>query len=93
MDAFYRYFQKLNPHPKIIKTHDHLTLSQTNDAYNMTLIASDFLANDDTIFVVLPNLYLAQVYYDGLSLLLEQSDVLFYPSDEVLTSLLGFDLN
>ena len=89
MDAFYRYFQKLNPHPTIIKTYDHLTLSQTNDAYNMTLIASDFLANDDTIFVVLPNLYLAQVYYDGLSLLLEQSDVLFYPSDEVLTSLLA----
>ncbi len=89
MKPFLKYFKGLYPHEKILSEKHDLVLNQTNDAYNMTLIASDFLANDDTIYVVLPNLYLAQLYYDGLSLLLEDNDVLFYPSDEILTSLLA----
>lgn len=89
MYPFYTYFNKLYPHNKILNEKNNLVLSQTNDSYNMTLIASDFLSHDDTVYVVLPNLYLAQLYYDGLSLIVGNNDVLFYPSDEILTSLLA----
>ncbi|MDY0210297.1 MAG: transcription-repair coupling factor [Acholeplasma sp.] len=89
MKPFLKYFKALYPHETILNKKDNLVLNQTNDPYNMTLIASDFLNSEDTIFVVLPNLYMAQLYYDGLSLLLEDNDVLFYPSDEILTSLLA----
>ena len=89
MKAFLQYFKNLIPNKEIIQTHKDLVINQTNDPYNMTLIACDYLENNHTVFVVLPNLYMAQQYYDGLSNLLTNDDVLFYPSDEVLTSLLA----
>ena len=89
MKAFLNYFKNLIPNQTILQTNKDLVINQTNDPYNMTLIAADFLENNHSIFVVLPNLYMAQQYYDGLSNLLSNEDVLFYPSDEVLTSLLA----
>lgn len=89
MKAFLQYFKQLIPNKQIIQTAKDLVINQTNDHYNMTLIACDFIENNHSIFVVLPNLYMAQQYYDGLSNLLSNEDVLFYPSDEVLTSLLA----
>ena len=49
---------------KIINS-DSLKISATNDEFNMMLVAADFYANDKSVFVVLPNLYQAQKYYDG----------------------------
>lgn len=89
MKTFFNYFKQLIPNPEIIKASRDLVINQTNNPYNMTLIACDYLENNHSIFVVLPNLYMAQQYYDGLSNLLSNEAVLFYPSDEVLTSLLA----
>lgn len=61
----------------------------SNDSMNSYLIASDFIINHQTIVVTLPNLYEAQKYYDVLSQLLDAEDVLFYPADQVLTTIMA----
>ena len=48
-------------------------------------LALDFYANDKSLFVILPDLYEAQKYYDELINIVDENDVLFYPADELLT--------
>jgi len=59
------------------------------DFFNVQMIKEDFLENEKSIFVVLPNLFLTQKYYDLLSLILKEDDVLFFPSDQILTNLMA----
>jgi transcription-repair coupling factor (superfamily II helicase) len=59
------------------------------NAYNYYLISSRFLKINKTIFVVLPNLYEAQKYYDAISKIVDPNKVLFYPIDLTLTQLLS----
>ncbi len=61
-------------------------LAKSNDNFNIYLIASDFLKNQRSIFVVLPSLYLAQKYYDSLMNLVDGDDVLFFPCDEIVAT-------
>lgn len=61
-------------------------INKTNDNFNIYAIASDFINNNRSIFVVLPNLFSAQKYYDNLLNLLPDEDVLFYPADEMVVS-------
>ena len=62
------------------------TLSNSTTNFNIFLIASKFQKESKTIFVVLDTLYEAQQYYDKLINMLNTDDVLFYPSDELITS-------
>lgn len=55
----------------------------------MLMISNSFTLSAKTVFVVLPNLYEAQKYYDGLSNLVGDNNVLFFPTDPVLTTLMG----
>ena len=52
----------------------------------MYTIASDYQKNNRMIFVVLPTLFDAQTYYDGLLNLVCEDDVLFYPVDEMVAA-------
>lgn len=61
-------------------------LGGTCDDFNMTLVACDFYRGSSSIFVVLPTLYLAQKYYDGLLGFVEEEDVLFFPADELISA-------
>lgn len=63
-----------------------IRLGNSNDDFNMMLIATDFYQGNQSIFVVLPSLYLAQRYYDGLSGFVEEEDVLFFPADELISA-------
>ena len=83
MDIF-EYFSKRKNVNTIIKS-DRISIVNSTDNYNMMLIASDFYANDKNIIIVLPNLFLAQKYYDMLSNIINNDDVLFFPSDELLS--------
>ena len=56
---------------------------------NIELIRSDFQEGDRTLFVVLPNLFDATKYYEALQTVIEPSNVLFYPADEVMISSLA----
>ncbi len=63
-----------------------IKLGNSCDEFNMMLIACDFYSKDASIFVVLPNLFLAQKYYEGLLGFIEEEDVLFFPADELISA-------
>jgi len=58
-------------------------------SYLQTLLAMRFNASNKNLFIVLPNLYEAQKYYDNLSSIIDESRVLFYPTDQTLTSIMA----
>lgn len=55
----------------------------------MLTIKNSFVLKNKTVFVVLPNLFEAQKYYDNLSTIAGEENVLFYPSDPTLTTLMA----
>lgn len=61
-------------------------IANTCDDYNVMLVATDFYKGDKSIFVVLPNLYNAQKYYDSLANYVNEEDVLFFPADELVSA-------
>ncbi|MBE0700204.1 MAG: transcription-repair coupling factor [Acholeplasmataceae bacterium] len=70
-------------------TSKKMFFKSSNDTYNAHLMAFDFEKNKKTVFVVLPNLYEAQKYYDILSQLVDSEEVLFYPADQTLTAIMA----
>lgn len=64
-------------------------LKSSTDSYNCYLISKRYVEIKETIFVVTANLYEAQKYYDTLSMLNDPEQVLFYPADETLTSMMA----
>ena len=58
----------------------------TCDDFNIMMLACDFFLGDSSIFVVLPNLYTAQKYYDQLLGFINDEHVLFFPADELVSA-------
>ena len=56
------------------------------DDFNIMMLACDFYRGSSSIFVVLPNLYTAQKYYDQLLGFVNDEDVLFFPADELVSA-------
>ncbi len=71
------------------KTSKLMFFRSSTDSYNKYLIAHDFVQSKKTIFVITSNLYEAQKYYDALSQIVNSDDVLFYPADQTLTSIMA----
>ena len=69
-----------------ILSKDKIKVRGASDGYNQMLILSDFYSSDKSIFVVLPNIYLAQQYYDNLIKYINEDDVLFFPADELISA-------
>lgn len=65
---------------------NQIYLGGSCDDFNMMMLACDFYRGVSSIFVVLPNLYMAQKYYDGLLGFVSEEDVLFFPSDELISA-------
>ena len=82
-------FNKIKAFKDVINKNSGLKITNVNEGYVLNLIALDYLKNDKTVFLVLPNITLAQKFYDELSLILPDEDILFYPADEFLTSILS----
>ena len=86
-------FDHINKHTHIQtllnKTSQKVFFQSSTDAYNVYMIAADFKANPANIFVVTANLYEAQKYYDMLTQILDNEDVLFYPVDQMLTTMMA----
>lgn len=84
------YLRKKSNILKIIKkTSTSMFFKSSNDTYNVYLAALDYLENKTSIFIVTPNLYEAQKYYDIMSQIIDAEDVLFYPADQTLTSIMA----
>ncbi len=81
---FYKYFSERKNVNRILNS-ERISIGNSVDGYNLMLIASDFYASDKNIIIVLPNLFLAQRYYDLLSSYINDEDVLFFPSDELMS--------
>ncbi len=77
---------KNNKKIKQILEGKHTVIKNTTDNFNIALLATDFLENEKSLFVVLPNLYSAQKYYDELIEVIDEKLVLFYPADELITA-------
>ncbi len=84
-------YLKARTHMKrhIQKTSKTMFFKSSTDTYNAYLCALDFKENQETVFIVTSNLYEAQKYYDTMSQLLDPDDVLFYPADQTLTSMMA----
>ena len=65
MNLFEYFYQRKNVN-KIINE-EKISIGNSTDNYNIMLIASDFYARNNSIVIVLPNLFMAQKYYDMLS--------------------------
>ena len=81
----YEYLQSNKYVDKIIKS-DKLIIGKTSDGFNQAAIISDFYSSNKSIFVVLPNLFTAQKYYDNLVNYINSDDVLFFPADELIST-------
>ena len=67
-------------------TKNKVKIGGTCDDFNIMMLACDFYYGDSSIFVVLPNLYTAQKYYDQLLGFVDDDDVLFFPADELVSA-------
>lgn len=80
-------------HEKTKELIDNKTLNKAykhaNHGFLSHAIALDFITHAETIFVVCANLYDAQIYYDYLSNLVNKDDLLFFPSDQILTMMMA----
>lgn len=74
------------------KMNDINELNTDSISYITHFLTNRFINNDKSIFLVFPNLYKAQKYYDIFSQILKD-DILFYPYDEILTQLLAVGSN
>ncbi len=81
----YDYFYTMDSVKEILSK-NKFKIAGSCDEYNLMLIATDFYKSDKSIFVVLPNLYSAQKYYDALANYILEEDVLFFPADELVSA-------
>ncbi|HHT39967.1 MAG: transcription-repair coupling factor [Acholeplasmatales bacterium] len=91
MSKLNNYYQQLNIFKPLEELKEEKVISAFSLSYLSLYLKEQFLKGDQTIFVVLPNLALTEKLYDLLFNLLPE-DVLFYPEDEFLTSLLNLSL-
>lgn len=78
---------------KILDSYKNININKENilqskDFFHL-LIKNRFNENKKTIFLVYPNLYEAQKAYDIFSEILPENKVLFFPQDELLTTLMA----
>ena len=66
-----------------------LVFKHSTHPYNMYLLSQLYEETNKNIFVVLPNLYEAQQYYDHLQKVMDANNILFYPVDQTLTYLMA----
>ena len=79
------YFSSFKNVNKVLAS-SKIELAKSSDGFNMMLVATDFYKGDKTVFVILPTLYQAQMYYDQLVSIIDEEDVLFFPADELISA-------
>ncbi len=80
--------KKIYSNSKVLKASKG-DFKHVNQAYIELLLTLKFKQSNKNLFIVLPNLYDAQKYYDSLSLTLGDEYVLFFPTDQMLTSIMA----
>jgi len=81
--------ETLKLHPSFLENKKTVYLKHSHDVYDVYMTTKLFHEVHETIFVVCPNLYEAQKYYDLFNQINQYEDVLFYPADEMLTFMMA----
>lgn len=69
-----------------IRKNNHVYINNTNEENALLVLMQYYLSHDETVFVVTPNIYKAQLMYDKLSQVLDAEEVCFFPQDEFITN-------
>jgi transcription-repair coupling factor (superfamily II helicase) len=81
---------KDDPTLKTINSHykksEEVYINNTNEENALLVLLDLFYSHNNTIFLITPNLYKAQLLYDKLSSVLKRDEISFYPQDEFLTN-------
>ncbi|MBI9009276.1 MAG: transcription-repair coupling factor [Tenericutes bacterium] len=69
-----------------IHSNNQVYINNTNEENALLILMEYFLSREETVYVVTPNLYKAQLLYDKLSQVLDKDEVCFFPQDEFITN-------
>ncbi|MFO7968901.1 MAG: transcription-repair coupling factor [Bacillota bacterium] len=69
-----------------ISNKQNIYINNTNEDNALLVLLSLFKKQKETIFLITPNLYTAQLTYDKLSKVLDKDEINFFPQDEFLTN-------
>lgn len=78
--------QEIKAINRLFSQNKDIYINNTNEDNALLVLLALFYKNDESIFVVTPNLYKAQLLYDKLSRVLNKDEISFYPQDEFLTN-------
>ncbi|MFW5888921.1 MAG: transcription-repair coupling factor [Bacillota bacterium] len=76
----------LNEINQKIAINQNIYINNTNEDNALLVLLSLFKQQNETIFLITPNLYTAQLTYDKLSKVLDKDEINFFPQDEFLTN-------
>lgn len=77
------YLKNLDIYKEILNN-EKVNIKNGNNEFLLSSVVTDFKNSNKTIFVIYPNLYLAQKAYDKLVNVIDDDSVLFYPGDELI---------
>ena len=69
-----------------ISKNNQVYINNTNEENALLVLIQYYLSHDETVYVVTPNLYKAQLVYDKLCQVLNSNEVCFFPQDEFITN-------
>ncbi len=71
---------------KSLNTNQSVLINELSDESMVLLILDAFFSSDQSVFVITPNLYKAQLIYDHLSNVMDPQLLSFFPQDEFITT-------
>lgn len=90
MEKIFRFIDDLSPITTFMKSLSQdvkkVHIENTTEEQGLLLLAYAFQKRDQSMVIVCPNLYNAQVTYDRLSQIFEEKYLSFFPQDEFITS-------
>lgn len=69
-----------------ITKNNRVLINNTNEDNSLLILTQYFHTHNETVFVVTPNLYKAQLIYDKLSQVITADHICFFPQDEFITN-------
>ncbi len=69
-----------------IKKNKEVYINNSNEENSLLVMLEYFMQNKETIFLVTPNLYKAQLIYDKLCQVVSKDQVCFFPQDEFISN-------
>ncbi len=69
-----------------ISNEQRVFINNTNEENALLTMMQYFYTNNETVFIITPNIYKAQLIYDKLCQVASTEDVCFFPQDEFITN-------